>query len=327
MLPMNLSSTLTLGLTLGAILATLHFVVLPAVVRLAWRAPRVRERDTPARHGLPFETVRITTAGQKQLHGWWITQGCAAPAAVLMHGWGGNAENLLPLGAALYRAGWSVLLADARNHGLSDDDGFSSMVKFAEDLDHALDWLKKRPDPGATRVALVGHSVGAAAALLCASRRRDLAAVVSLAAFAHPRAIMRSIMDANHIPYVPIGWWMLAFIERVIGARYDAIAPCATIARITCPVLLVHGSADASVPLADAHAIHAARGETAAELLVIPGADHRFVPLDRHVDVIVGFLGRHDGSGRFIEDDEGHQQGAEGEREHSTQRGAEHHQA
>lgn len=307
---MNLPDTLALGLKLGLVLATLHFALLPALVRLAWRAPRVRERLTPARFGLPFETVRIATAKGRRLHAWLVPQACRAPALVLLHGWGGNAEHLLPLAEPLYRAGWSVLLVDARNHGLSDGDGFSSMVKFSEDVEHALAWLKVRPEVDAARLALVGHSVGAAAVLLAASRRRDLAAVVSLAAFAHPRELMRTMMSSNRIPYLPLGWWVLRHIERTIGARYDAIAPVSTIARIPCPVLLVHGARDERVPVADVHAIHAARGRARVRLLVVPDSDHRLLSLRRHQAALLGFLREAFAEGGRVEGDAGGQNGA-----------------
>ena len=38
--------------------------------------------------------------------------------------------------------GWSVLLPDARGHGLSEADTHSSLPRFAEDLDSALDWVR-----------------------------------------------------------------------------------------------------------------------------------------------------------------------------------------
>ena len=86
----------------------------------------------------------------------------------------------------LHAGGYSVLLIDARNHGNSDADSFSSMPRFAEDLEAAFAWLASRPRIEAARIAVLGHSVGAAAALLAASREPRIAAVVSIAAFAHP---------------------------------------------------------------------------------------------------------------------------------------------
>ncbi len=60
---------------------------------------------------------------------------------------------MLPFASVLHRAGYALLLFDARNHGKSDPDDFSSMPKFSEDLGHAIDWLDAQPGiaPGEDR--------------------------------------------------------------------------------------------------------------------------------------------------------------------------------
>jgi pimeloyl-ACP methyl ester carboxylesterase len=210
---------------------------------------------------------------------------------VAIHGWGGNAELMLPFALHLHRAGYAVLLIDARNHGRSDADTFSSMPRFAEDLEQGFEWLLGQPGVDPQRCALLGHSVGAAAALLVASRRRDVAAVVSIAAFAHPEQLMRRQMQAHGIPYIPLGWAVLRYIERLIGIRYEAIAPVHTIRHVQCPVLLVHGSEDSSVPISDAEAIYAHRKDQRVELLTLSGASHDSVEhIDRHREALLGFL-------------------------------------
>lgn len=252
-------------------------VLAPALIHRAYRAPRVRERGAPSDLGLPYRTAYIPTVNGKRLFAWLVPStrnADKAPAVAVMHGWGGNAEQMLPFAALLHREGYAVLLLDARNHGGSDADGHSSMPRFAEDLEHALQWLTSQPgiDPG--RLVLIGHSVGAGAALLTASRRHDLAAVVSIAAFAHPEELMRRQMRSRRIPHLPVGWLVLRYIERAIGARFDEIAPCNTIRRVACPVLLVHGEEDARIPPADALRIYANRHDDRTELMLLPATGH-----------------------------------------------------
>ena len=112
--------------------------------------------------------------------------------------------------------------------------------------------------------------------MLAASRRHDVRAVVSLAAFAHPAAMMRRWLASLHIPFWPLGAYILAYVQRVIGHRFEAIAPCNTIARVACPVLIVHGLADDTVPVAEAQQIHAARASDAVELLLVPGSHDEY---------------------------------------------------
>lgn len=278
------------------ILGGVAFVVLLAVLRWAIHrslAPdRVVESRTPAKVGLQHLDVAISTENGKSLFGWFVpaNREGKVPTVILLHGWGGNAETMLPLAYPLYEAGFAVLLIDVRCHGRSDEDSFSSMPRFAEDLGHTIDWLKRRADVDPKAIAAIGHSVGAAASLLAASRRDDIAAVVSIAAFTHPVAMMRRWFAGKGIPYVPVGWLMLRYIEWVISHRFDDIAPINTIRRVRCPTLVVHGGEDGTVPVSEAHAIHAARSGDHVRLKVVAGSHDDYADLDRELPVLVDFL-------------------------------------
>ena len=249
-----------------------------------------RERETAEPEGLPWRQVDIPTANGKRLFGWWIPARSGAPALVVMHGWGGNAQMMLPLAQPLHAAGYSLLMVDARCHGQSDDDSFTSLPRFAEDIEHAMSWLGEQPEAKNAPLGLVGHSVGAGAALLVAARNPRVAAVVSLAAFAHPAGIMRRWMRAKHIPFWPLGAYILFYVQRVIGRRFDDIAPVNTISQVNCPVLLVHGREDDTVPVAEAEAIYARRSHERVELLVIPGSHDDYGDIGLQVGALTDFL-------------------------------------
>lgn len=253
---------------------------------------RIPEKHTPSDLGLDFRKVRIQTENGKSLLGWLIPAAGEEPkpAVLVLHGWGGNAEVMLPLARPLHEAGFSTLFIDARCHGASDQDSFASMPRFAEDAAHALDWLRSQPEIDHRHIAVFGHSVGAGAALLATSRRTDIAAVVSLAAFAHPATMMRRWLETKKIPYRPIGWLILRYVERVISHRFDDIAPLNTIGKICCPTLLIHGAEDETVPLSEAQAIHAARAGNHVELKVIAGSHDDFNDLAQEVSALVEFL-------------------------------------
>ena len=262
------------------------------ILRRSLRAPRVAATASLAQHGLAGREVWLPGQRGRRLFGW-LLPGAAdlpAPGVVVLHGWGANAEMMLPLARPLQSAGLTVLLIDARNHGASDGDSYSSMPRFAEDHDAAIRWLKTQPEVIPGQIAVIGHSVGAAAALLAAARRDDLAGVISLAAFAHPAAMMRRWLAAKRIPYMPLGWYVLRYVQHVIGHRFDAIAPVNSIARIHCPVLLVHGADDSTVPVGDAYAIHARRSGDQVRLLVLPGEHDAGEELERHSGELIAFL-------------------------------------
>lgn len=241
-------------------------------------APRTQAQQTPETLGVTALANQLHGPQGKRLFAWLLPgrlPGQPAPTLILLHGWGGNTGDLLPLAALLQARGYTVVLLDARGHGRSDDEAVVSLPRFAEDLACAVDWAKTRPEVDARRLALLGHSVGAAAALLVASQRDDLAAVVSLAAFAHPGRLMRQRLAALHLPYWPLGWYALRLVEQRIGARLDAIAPENTIIAARCPVLLMHGTADRTVPVSDARRLYrrSQLGRHPARLVLLAG-DH-----------------------------------------------------
>lgn len=264
----------------------------PLLVRIGFRAPRIKERSNPEQLGLAYREISIPTENGKRLFAWFVPPPASgpAPAVAVLHGWGGNAEMMLPLAQPLHRAGYAVLLFDSRNHGRSDSDGFSSLPRFAEDLEHALDWLAQQPDVDAARLAALGHSVGAAAALLVASRCRDLAAVASIAAFADPESMMRRFLAAHHVPYFPLGRAVLSYVQHAIGHRFSDIAPRNTIRQIHCPVLLVHGSDDVTVPVEDAMTIYAQRPGDQVRLLILSGDHDSSRETERHAGELIDFL-------------------------------------
>lgn len=250
---------------------------------------------TPADLDLPAASVWLPGPGGARLFAWYLPPPAGnglAPAAVLLHGWGGNASHLLPAAQALHRAGFAVLLPEARNHGRSSRADHSSLPRFAQDLDAALDWLVRAPGVDASRLVALGHSVGAAATLLLASRRSGLAAVVSVSAFAHPEWVMRRWLAARRVPYWPLGWLVNRYVEQVIGARFDQIAPLRTLGQARCPVLLLHGEQDDTVPLADAQALIGARGAAQAQLLALPGGHEGFADAGAAETAVLDFLER-----------------------------------
>ena len=242
------------------------------------------------------QTVRFPTQGNLTLEGWWIQGQQTDRVAILTHGWGANRAALLPLVPLLIKAGWSVLLFDVRNHGNSDEDTFSSMPRFAEDIDAAIAWLKAQHYQSITaltgaslpRVALIGHSVGAAATLLAASRRDDISAVVSLSSFAHPADMMKRWLAEKGIPFFPLGWYVLGYVERVIGHQFDDIAPIQSVTTIQCPILIVHGKEDEVIPIDDVYTLIS---KTDRVLLKILEGGHDLTPsIIEHGYELVHFL-------------------------------------
>jgi pimeloyl-ACP methyl ester carboxylesterase len=258
------------------------------------RAPRLAHHQTPASFGLNAHTVQLPTANGKVLFGWFIPgpapSSAPAPAVLVMHGWGANAGLMLDEMPDLHRAGFAVLLLDARCHGNSDEEDFTSLPRFAQDIEAGLDYLQSHAGVDRRKVAVIGHSVGAAAALLCATRRPDIAAVVSISAFAHPAEVMRRLLKEHRVPYPVIGSYVLRHVQQVIGASFDSIAPLSSIAGARCPVMLIHGSDDQLVPIDDARRLLAAGRPGMVRLLEVPGGHDPREAFKGHLSQVIDFL-------------------------------------
>ena len=273
-------------------------VVLIVSILFAWYLgfPRTREKEQsdPSALGLPFEQLRISSVANKQLFAWFLPHERATQTVVVMHGWGANIELMLPLAAPLYQKGLNVLLFDARNHGSSDGHGYSSMVRFAEDLHHALTWLRSHRPHQSERIAIMGHSVGAAASILEVSQRQDVQALVAISSFAHPQELMTRYWQSLHLPNWLIDYLHI-YIQWMIKHRFAEVAPVVRIRSVHCPVLLIHGTADEAIPIDDTRvifqtALAAGRDVTLCE---IPDAGHASVEkIETHSDVLSQFLTR-----------------------------------
>jgi dipeptidyl aminopeptidase/acylaminoacyl peptidase len=263
-----------------------------ALILHGLRAPRVPAQVTPESLGYTAQSVHLPGPNGKTLFAWFIpARGVArAPAVLVMHGWGANASLLVSSAAPLSDEGFAVMLVDARCHGASGDEAFTSLPRFAEDIEAGLGWLARAPGVDATRLGVIGHSVGAGAALLCATRRADIRAVISISAFAHPYEVMRRFLASHRIPYFGVGWYVLRHVQRVIGARFDAIAPIRSITRVGCPVLLVHGEDDDLVPFDDARRLLAAGQAGTVQLLAVAGRHDPIDSLQARQGQLVAFL-------------------------------------
>lgn len=286
-----ISSVITTVLLTLALLALLIASLIPLGVHLGFRAPRVPATGSPADLGLAFEPVLIPTVRRRVLAGWLLPAASAPRTVIILHGWGSNAEQMLPLAQPLHQAGLNVLLFDARNHGASDGDTFSSLPRFAEDLGAAISWLQQQHPSRSAWIAVLGHSVGAGAALFEATRNPHIDKVISIGAFADPAQLTERYLARLHLPRFIVELTK-RYVEWVIGHRFATIAPVNSIRQAPCPVLLVHGDQDLTVPLEDAKRIAASADPARVRLLVVAGAGHDSVDkVEAHADELLAFLG------------------------------------
>lgn len=203
-----------------------------------------------------------------------------APLVVCCHGMGESALRVAPLARRLAEAGAVVVSPSFRGGGAEGAGATTSMSALTEaaDVGAVLDAARAWPFVDATRTALFGRSLGGLVAALAASRRRTEVAALALwyPALGSP-GVQRARFRTRRA--VPASYAIEADGRGVeLGARYALdvwdLDVDAELRRLRAPVLLVHGDADAAVPLtASRDALHVLPD---ARLEVLSGAGHGF---------------------------------------------------
>lgn len=200
---------------------------------------------------LPFADVTLGGYLWRQPH--------AAPAALLLHGWGQDASDMACPARLFHQAGWHALSLSLRGwRGSSgcDDYGRSG----PGDTLRVLNWLRDRPD--VTSTVLLGFSLGGLVALLTAVREHQARLVVAVNAPTDLRGVYRTTSS------------------RILRRSYDAVlteaqweegSPIRWAGRLRTPVRVVVGTHDALCPPALGREFARASG---AGLLEVQGMAH-----------------------------------------------------
>jgi pimeloyl-ACP methyl ester carboxylesterase len=198
------------------------------------------------------------------------------PVALLVHGWGGHAGQLLPLAESLAQHGWRPVLMEMPGHGRSAG-ATSSLPQFARAIDYAAGRLQQE---GHRIGLLVGHSLGANAAAYAASRGTGAARLVLVAPPASPRAYTRYFAKVFGLSEATRAA-MQRHIEAREGVLMQNFEPPAVAPRIRVPTLVVHDRGDAVNAFADGQAF--AHAITGAQLVATEGLGHRKLLKDPEV--------------------------------------------
>ena len=212
------------------------------------------------------------------------------PAALLLHGFGGTKSEahrmFVKLSRALAERGIASLRFDCR--GCGDSAGnFEDMTILSQVLDagEALRCLSrhKRIDP--RHLGLIGMSLGGAIAAHLIARESKRFKTLALWA---PVAEGGDILDEFSTPDAIASlaqtgttehWGNLVGVEFI--RQFAEMKPLREIAKSKCPVLLVHGSADETVPAEHSNLYERALqpSKRTVKKVIIAGADHTFSKL------------------------------------------------
>jgi len=235
-------------------------------------------RYTPKKYGYDFQEIKIPTKNEKYLYGWWVSaenpNNEKKPTIILIHGWSRNVDRMMPFIKKLHPVGYNLLAFDSRSHGKSDDDKYSSMVKFMEDIRSAIDFSENQPNTDIAKVGLLGLSIGGSASIYAATLDKRIKSAVTVGAFSHPKKVMGLEFKKRKIPKFPIVWFVFKYMEYRIGAKFNDIAPAKNISKSDAKFFLIHGSNDETVPLLQADELYRAGNPANVKLWKVEGKGH-----------------------------------------------------
>ena len=229
---------------------------------------------TPAQIGLRYEDVRLTSEDGVRLHGWWVPG--RGPATVLfLHGNAGNVSHRLDSIRLFHDLGLSVFILDYRGYGSSE----GRPTEAGTYLDAAAAWRYLTASRGipAKRIAILGRSLGAAVAAWLA-RLHTPGALVVESAFTSVPDLAQEVY-----PWVPA--------RRLSRYRYSTRE---YVAAASCPVLVVHGRGDRTVPFHHGEAVY--RAATGARAFLALEGSHNMAHAQesaRYANGLAAFLAAH----------------------------------
>lgn len=253
---------LVLRLVIGLALSYLGLVFLAWLFqdRIAFPAPRAPFPDLQ-RVGVPGATrLDLVLGDGTRLAALYLppqpssgTGGGRAPAVLWFYGNGENIGSIWPILRDFRPPGAALLVVDYPGYGASGGRATEARLYAAAELAYAT--LAARPEVDRDRIVVYGRSLGTAVATHTAARHR-VAGLILESPFTSAAGMSR-----QHYGLFP------RFILRL---HLDNLTE---IARVSCPVLVFHGTADRLVP-ADMGEQVAAAVPGGVELVLIEGAGH-----------------------------------------------------
>jgi dipeptidyl aminopeptidase/acylaminoacyl peptidase len=259
-------------------------------------------REIALAKGAELSEVTISAADGATLRAWILqSHNSNRQAVIVLHGLGDNRMGMIGYAEMLLSHGFSVLMPDARAHGVSGGGLATFGLLESADILAWVDWLYANTHGSC--VFGVGESMGAAQLLQAAGSTSHFCAVVAESPFSNFREIAYDRMGQFfHTgpwlgrtilrPVVEIAFW---HVRYKYSMDVEQVSPDRAVALSRIPVLLVHGQVDGNIPIRHSRQIVADNPQV--KLWEVAGADHCgaiAVARAQFEQRVVGWFAEHD---------------------------------
>jgi alpha-beta hydrolase superfamily lysophospholipase len=223
--------------------------------------------------------VQISAFDNATLQAWFIQpQHNNGDAVLLLHGLGDNRLGMQGYAELLLNHGYSVLMPDARAHGLSGGIYPTYGLLERDDIRRWFDWIQHQHHSEC--IFGFGESMGAAQLLQALDSEPNFCAVAAESSFSSFREIAYDRMGQQfHTgPWLgrtilrPVIEIALAYTRWKYHLDLASVSPENAVADTQVPVLLIHGQVDGNIPVRHSRRIKFANPRVM--LWEVPGADH-----------------------------------------------------
>ena len=239
--------------------------------------------------GVNYEKIEFPASDGAKIIGWFIpSQDKNAPGVIVSSGFLYDRNQVVSKSLLLSKFGYNLLVFDPRGQGESPGV-YALGSKEPEDIEGAINWMHQR---GIKKIAILGYSCGATAAIIAASRHpKEISAIVVDSPIANFHylggKLVRSVIGTSLV--FPI-YNLVARIRLGynIFQRTDALKVVNKVSHI----LFIHGKQDGAVSYQSSLALYK-KAKEPKEIWLVNDANHveagQFHP-EEYKKRVLGFL-------------------------------------
>jgi abhydrolase domain-containing protein 17 len=266
-MPQPLLRKLLIGeLSWKRLVRSLLFIYTFFALYVFFRADSMMFLPQPSSYQDTKEILKLPITDTEQISAIYLPNSQAAYTLLYIHGNASDLGDVRPLLERLHSWGFSVFAFDYRGYGTSD--GKPSENNAYQDSEVAYTYLTQQLKITPQQIIVYGHSLGGGSAA-------ELAARHSIAGLVLESTFTSAFRVVVPFPLLP----------------FDKFSNLAKLQKIHCPVLVMHGQSDQTIPFHHGQTLYKAASEPKLSLWVTGAGHDDFIEVagDRYRQTLLAF--------------------------------------